>query len=274
MDLIVKAVAPDYDSLLDIVNSLRIVSKSLYLDPWSLPVADYGRATMRETLDSVRGELGPALETLLTLEQDPARTELLRREVGSLDPRQQGALSSLADEIASRASGVDAERTRETIAACILKSRKDLNRALSFLTSIEDDLRYFLPRFLHKHLGEGWLNTVRSSDFNLGLSDSVAIDRFKNDGPSQWSLGIMLRVLSESYRLFEGGLAADLHAIFAEGWRSHIREIVDLRDEFAHGKLMGLVRAHEFAGQLGDRLRIILIASQFQSRLENHIDQM
>ncbi len=272
VDLIMKAIAPNYDSLLEIVNSLRVVSKSLHFDPWSLPVADFGKAMMQETLDGVEGELGRALETLLSLEQDSARAELLRREIGSMDRRQMTALSNLAGEIYSRASGSDLERMSETLTACIAKSRKDLNRALSFLTSIEDDLRYFLPRFLAAHLGPRWLDQIRSSNLNLGINSPDALDRFTGSGPDKWTLGLMLRVLSESYVRFEGDLAADLHSIFTEGWRSHIRDIVDLRDEFAHGLLMTSVRARDFGGALGMKVRTMLIASQFQSRLEHHID--
>lgn len=280
-DYILKAVVPEFGGLLPVVNELRRAGKGLHLNAWTLPVADFGTAKVGETVDAIDGDLSTELEALIGVAADDEARRTLRREIGSMSRDQQEGLTRLIRKLRPQAQGPDLERFDETVAACVRQSRKDLNRAASFLTSIEDDLRFFVPRFLAEKIGTGWLEDLRSVGLQKDAPGSARLGTDEEEesgwirpgtGPAQWSLYGLFSALNVAYRQFDGDLSAELDDLFGSDWRKEIRNIVSLRDDFAHGKFMAAVRGGKYDGELGAKLETLMIASRFQSTLEQQAD--
>lgn len=280
-DYILKAVSPDFDSMLDRVNVLRRKAKALSLSPWTLPVADYSTATATETIDAVSSDLHQTLESAIqtfSRGSDAIQSQLLT-EVGSLSQDERDALRSLIDRIRNTKADPESHRRLEdAIRATILRERSDFNRAASFLTSIEGDLRYFVPRFLAKHLGNDWMVKLQHMDYPPELPErsSAQDPGWVKPGKvaDSWSLTGLLLALARAYEAGGDSLAASIRALFPEGWRSKITDIVAIRDDFAHGKMMDYVESKDFGGRLGKKLETMLLASMMQVRLEKAVREI
>jgi hypothetical protein len=269
-DYVFKAVSPSYEDTLDIVQHLQDLAANLRLQAWTLVAADYGARSEGETIDALQSVFPRELEPFVVSRADAS---LVRREIKSLERRQRAALIDIHNEAKEQLTTPEFERFAEVLERSIVGDRKTLNQTLSFLTSIEGDLRYVLPRLLPRHLGASWYSdvirmwsqfadagdaeTVSLSDYDKRLAKSI-------DDWSLYQLMIILNRVLKDRPLLE----VELEGYLAPDWRKSIRRIVDLRNDYAHSKLVEATRTRDYQGQWGARLRDLMLAIKFQLGVE------
>lgn len=274
-DFVIDAIAPDFDSLLPAVNQLRIRAKELTLEPWTLPLADYSHASIGDSIDALNSQLSDSLEAFVTQVEPDEIEAQVRRELLSLESGVRGQLALLIDQVRVEIGDYELlQRFYEVLQAIVLKDRKLLNRSLSFLTSIEDDLREYLPRVMHACLGDDWVKKLKA-EFDPGTLESMKTrlgQSFLDAKLQQWSLAMLLRALSTAYSSFPTEVGTVLHRQLPDGWRGKIHDIVIIRDQFAHGEIASLIKPKtEITVELNRVLLDIAFAIKFQHALENEV---
>jgi hypothetical protein len=273
-DYVLKGVVPKFDDLLPAVNALRRTGKGTGLSPWTLVVADYSDEQQEsdellcgETIDSLRAVLPPSVNDFLLFFDT---NNDLRQEVTALSRVDQEALATLFSHARSVLETPDLTRFAEILRSSLVRSRKELNQSLSFLTSIEGDLRFVLPRVLNQAIGEQWLPQIRS----LGLAElrapgSAEENKWLEEGVplSQWSLMELLTALRLANRQWPS-VRSRLSEVLPPGWEMKIRELVGLRNDFAHSRLVDVTTSRDFATSWGSRLNQVVDAIAVQSMLE------
>ena len=279
-DYMLKGVAEKFSEMLPLINGLRRSGKSFGLTPWTLVVADYANETTDqgsngETIDAVRATLPPSVSDLLNLFDADSE---LRKEAFALDQSDQDALALIFSE--ARRLLDDAQevlRFAEILRHSLHRSRKELNQSLSFLTSIEGDLRFVLPRLLSSLVGQSWLPELRIAgreyrDLEATDEDEVSWTH-EESSIANWTLmDLMMATLVASKTWSSVG--ERLRSALGPNWQSNIRGLVSLRNDFAHSKLVDVNRSHEFAGPWGERLKDVIKAISFQRRLELERDRI
>lgn len=281
-NFVVKGIVPSYDEALVTINGLRRASKDLRLAPWSLVVADHANADVGETIDAVLSGLSLELENFLRVATDiDTERRQLRREVTSLNRDERAALEGLIANARREMRPEETERYFEVISAVILKDRKRLNKSLSFLTSIEGDLRFVLPRLLSRALGEQWWQQLQKTLQNAGEATepppeeegtgAVAPPRSKRI--ADWSLFSLFYALSVAESQYPERVAPLLKDRLPVGWNRRFRQVVSLRNDFAHSTIHGLVREGAVSGALGDTLENVAFSLSLQARLETFAEE-
>jgi len=275
-DYILKGIVSSFEQLLPTVNALRSVGKGSGLAPWTLVVADYGIARdtadpslIGETIDAVRITLPPSVSELLQFfDFDDA----LRGNILALTREDQDALAALFSEARKTLDTPEARRFAEILRSCLRRDRKEINQSLSFLTSIEGDLRFVLPRVMSAQVGKSWLRDLREEgrrEFGDETQASEDERAWLQEGtsPKQWSLIQLMFATLIAVRRWPS-VATHLNRALPPGWEHSIRPLVNLRNDYAHSKLVDLSRAQDFTGEWGATLRSVIGAIAFQRRME------
>jgi hypothetical protein len=265
-DLILKGVLDRYEDILPAADEIHHDCRDLRLNSWTLVPADYGTSDDGETIDAIQSAMPDELESFLR-ESDGSR-ETVRREILSLDRNEKAALAELYRDARNNLSAREFERFADILTASLLADRKSLNQALSFLTSIEGDLRFVIPRLLAKTLGSDWPRISRSRLDSLGVSELRLGDVEIGDALKNWTLHQLLyafSVLTSSWPAVD----AEVVEFLPPEWRGGTNRLVGLRNDYTHSRLTELARDRSFTGELGERLRELMTAISFQIGLED-----
>lgn len=149
------------------------------------------------------------------------------------------------------------------LTAAVNRDRDELRGALSFIVDLEYYFRTFVINVLSEAFKDDWVSDVA--------------DRFRNpfkslppgdvNDPRKWPLGVALHLLREvasSDEYVSGRVLGSL----GENWYQTIRPVFDLRNEFAHGRLLNEVSTlNDFSGDWGDKLACIVRALPLHAKL-------
>jgi hypothetical protein len=264
---LLKAWSSTYDGTLEAVNAVRRTAKDLQLSPWTLLVAD-GAKSIGETIDSVQSELPRALEDFIgdakALPSDLQHA--LRRELASVPPSDRDVITARYREARELLSPSDVQRFVEIVAASVVGDRKIFNRSLSYLASIEEDLRWVLPRLLQAHLGPAWLERVDEMGWTQRTSSDPGDDE-DLPGVQGLSLALLLRLLRRSSE--EIDVVREGTSDLPSNWHKQIRSLLQLRNRFVHGSLWEYARQREFGARWGDYLPVLITSISLQTSLED-----
>jgi hypothetical protein len=275
-DYVLKGVSPSYDDTLPIVQKFQEVAAGLHLQAWTLVVADYGRRPEGETIDALQSRFPSELDEFLIHRSDPDR---VRQQIGSLERIQQSALAQIYTDARAALTTKEFERFAEVLERSIIGDRKALNQSLSFLTSIEGDLRYVLPRILRRHLGTNWHNDILDLRTKLAKADDDDArllslqDRDLTPSLQDWSLFQLMMIL---HRVINGNqrLGTELEDYLDPSWRKSIQKIVRLRNDYAHSKLVESTWTRDYRGEWGEKLRDLMLVIKFQVGIEALKDEI
>lgn len=269
---LVKFVVPTYDDVLNLINHLRRRGKAIGLQPWTLLAADYLVAEAGESIDAVLENLPTGLETLRSLMGDSENA--VKREMASLADDDKRALDGLFSKARKDLAGGRAlERFVEILRFSLFGDRGGVNRSLSFLSSIEGDIRESLPRILsdEKMYGPDWFTRLRA----LCLIDA---ERSKFSPRSEeWPTAIVsLDEWTLSPLLMSMTVAANHAPAFDElvgsylgpNWRSLLGVVIQLRNDYMHSRLVSPEILRDFSGDWGVRLMHAAHVILFQIGLE------
>ncbi len=225
-----------------------------------------------------RRSVGEAVRTKAIPELDDLQDELaicgppsdeirerLLRSVGELTSAQRTALLDLHEEINSRFHGTSYfNRMLRLLRASLLNNADEVAAELTFLTYIERDLRAITPRLLQDSFGDNWFRETK--DFLPAEDESVdeldqtdATQKAKFKGFSLQQLFSVAREAASKGNRF--GEAFD--AALGPDWPDHTRLIVDLRNDFAHGRLVDRDHFTDFDKGWGSDIERIMIALRF-----------
>jgi hypothetical protein len=271
---VIKGWVKSFDDALPAINRIRREAKDLRLSPWSLYAADSNVRTVGETIDAIQAELPGVLEEFLddTVGLPEGSDSLLRRELASLPADDRDALIRIYRHAREDLRPDELPRLVEVIAYSVLRDRKSFNRSMSYLTSIEEDLRSLVPRLLAESMGNNWLKDADTRGWLA--NDRGALDESDGlDGDmKKVSLASLLLVLGRASE--EWPAIADEIRDFPPGWRSRTREVLKLRNQFAHGSLWDLARSRTFDGDWGERFETIVLSIRIQTTLELKIETL
>lgn len=269
---LVKFVVPTYDDVLGTVNMLRRNGKAIGLRPWTLLAADYAIAEAGESIDAVLENLPTGLETLRSQMGDPDNA--VKREMSSLADDDKRALDKLFSKARQDLAGGRAlERYIEILRFSLFGDRGGVNRSLSFLSSIEGDLRESLPRILasERMFGLDWFSRLRA----LCQIDAER-DKFSS-GSEDWpATAVPIADWTLSPLLMSMAVAANHAPAFDElvgtylgpNWRSLLNTVLGLRNDYMHSRLVSPEGLRDFSGDWGVRLIEVADAITFQIGLE------
>lgn len=272
-NFLVKGIAPSYDAALPMVNLMRREAKDLRLAPWTLVVADHNTASTGESIDEVLFGLSLDLETFIkTVARRDTDQGRLRRETSSLESRDRKALERLVADAREEMRPDEVERFFEVLESVLLRDRKSLNKSLSFLMSIEGDIRFLIPRLMRDAAGEHWYDELRRA-VEQKMRDAPPPENLDDTaggkGFKEWSLYKLLFALRVAGQEHPDKIETLLRSALPSEWYKKIQGVCDLRNDYAHSSVYGLVKAGSLDGQLGKTLADIGFAIQLQLRLES-----
>ncbi len=238
----------------------------------TLPIANLATAIESDTVDAVRGSFRPEAEDLVEELVTSAGLSDRERELVQLglDELQRADLDALVDlfyRITADFSSTSLyTRLLQLIRGSLLNNEEVLEEAVSFIPGIERDLRIALPRLLSRHWGDRWMAKFMEPLLPLGSDNFVEMghggEATRQPTVRDLSLSGLLqgaRAAAESDSYVAGILAMTLGA----RWQPDVRGVVDLRNDFAHGRLINRDDYRTFSGDWGQVLNRLLGAAAF-----------
>ena len=274
-DYVLKSAASDYRSILGYVQSFQDAALHVGLRAWSLVPADSGSNEEGEALDGLLNKFPDALSPLLSSVTHP---ESIRRTILGMPPAQQDSLASVyTDGCHLLAAGREQDRFCELLEAVMANQRKEINQVLSFLTSLEGDVRYVLPRIAASQ-GQAGIDRMRGVLARLISTRSPSEDAGNAVEPKGYVQRAYLSELMEVMRDLAEGFAA-VGALMDQklqpGWQRQTRLTVDLRNEYAHSRLTEKLLGVDFTSAPAQQsLRDLAHAIRFQVGMEHLRDEI
>ena len=259
---VLKATTDSYHEVLPIVERVQNAARKLRLRSWTLVPADTSLRSEGETILAILNEMPAALDPLLRSETGDRET--IRRVILSMPSEQQEALATAYTRSMNELDEQGRERLHEILKAVILENRSSINQSLSFLTSIEGDARFLLPK-LASIAGEEGLMRMRETLRQTPEPEIGPEPPPKSDVARASLAGLLaaLRDISEFRPVGE-----ILERAMGPSWQKSTRDIFALRNKYAHSRLTEELLGHDFAGTLGGYVRIIALSIKFQIGLE------
>jgi hypothetical protein len=264
---IFKGITKSYYSTLGIVEDIQERLDGLGLTAWSLVAADYGERLEGDPLESGTLMISDALEPLVRAVADK---EGMRRRLGELSQVQQAALAQvLAKASAILALSRELDRFTELLAAVLSEDRRSVNQTLSFLTSIEGDIREALPRLINasRLLGPESLSQIAQNHLRpKERRPETELISVSGGAFATADLSELFSALRDVVRQDpEVGSIAEKFLPIA--WENQSRSLVELRNHYTHSRLTENLIGMNFE-KLGLVMDELMFAIKFQIGIE------
>lgn len=280
---IVKVIhSGEYSELLPKIEEVQRRILQHNLTCWSLVPADYMKVKEGELItppasdeEEIYRELTHSMNSRGDESRDKIRERLRDRQV--LD-NVQLALNSAKESFATLSSEQEArayDRWVGILRAAILPDRKEFNRSLSFMISIESDIRDLIKEISArididfdalKVPDRAGLDGSRVNLFNQKLHESRKLDSAIIEADFQ-ILILLLNTLSP--HLSDKKL---LHLI--SDWEDFADEFATLRNLYAHGVLLHSIRGYSYDESFWRRLDLVRKAIMMQISLEETLNDI
>lgn len=194
------------------------------------------------------------------------RLDVSKTLIGYLNPQSRAWLVDQYNAVTTRVESIDViETSLEILTAALKRDRNALRGKLSFVVDLEFYFRQFVVNVLSEAYKLDWIPDVHERIPNpfRNMTENDARN------PGKWPLGVVLQVLRESCRN-EAYIDARVTEALGEDWYGLIRPVFDVRNEFAHGRLINEVDdddLNDFSGQWGQNLKDIIRALPLHSAL-------
>jgi hypothetical protein len=260
-DLLLKGVVPQWDTVLDSVNGLRRIARTVDLDPFTLVVGNYGRRNDDgETIDSLLVEGSRWIDAFLDRVDDPLAT--VRQSVSALTQTERDGLDILCRAIArSQPYRPGAQATKYSILTkCLLRQFEEVDSEALSIAQVEVSIRRLLPRLLSGIAGRNWLEELKRAGLKAGVSeadrrvaeeDPLLANRPRffqgHQGPNDWLLFDLLQALSVAADRWPA-VNERLSTTLPKSWREARHRIVTVRNLAVHfGLSNGIANVADFA---------------------------
>lgn len=282
---IVKLICAQYRDTLKIVEHIQATLAQRELFCWSLVPPNRDSTLEGETLHLVESEADSLKTLLMTDLEDPKLPDSYKQEYGmSIYATLQNnevrhhirAVINKADQmlIGNRAK----QRFNSILCSILARDRRSINKRLSFLISIESNLRSFLSALAKNHpslsnekkwpdISKHPLN-ARSTSEHFEILPSTDTDGRQKFLKSR-DLPALIAYID---KFIESG-------IINLGERGkplkdcvlHANSIQELRDKYAHGVILDLALREDFQDEMWEILDELITAIRIQIALENLI---
>lgn len=265
---LVKAVVEKYEDVLPFVRDVQQRMDALGLRCWTLVAADVGERGEGETIDAVLDQIPYRLDQFVRGARKP---EALGRLVRSFSAQQQTAIAELysfgRNELTLE-QGQD--RYFELLEETVFGDRRTINQTLSFLTSIEGDLRELLPGLAAKYCNQDWLEAfLRRVESERKAAGAKEPPRARVSNLTLFDLLEMLRGICDDSP--DAANIFDFH--LPKRWRHMTRTVLELRNEYSHSRLGADLRSRDFLdGRSNSKLRDLVFAIAFQRGVERVLE--
>jgi len=177
--------------------------------------------------------------------------------IALLDPTSRAVLDQLTRELAESLAGSTEWFTAQgVLAACVTGDRRAIRQHLSFVLDFEFYFRSYVAIVLAECYSDGWEEAV-VTEFPTIFRNLSEEDRHD---PEKWPLGVAFRVLREAVAGHSLARARVLREL-GEDWNSTVRDVLNLRNPFAHGRLLRSIdRLDDLSGEWGKQLTTLLRA--------------
>lgn len=285
-DAIIKGVLGQYHETLPAVQSVQAAIANLGYYSWTQVPADYGQNREGETLHLPDSSVEKILETLRGNSQGEGRLDDAdpKRAMDTLQDEQvrhsvKNILKYASDKLRTQR---EQERLESILYAVLTADRRTLNKRLSFLISIESNLRDLFELIAVRY-------GLDISHFTVSLDevhDSSAISRYQaalQSGSIQeilrsTDLPILFAILGKFTILLSGYEELlnirELEDLPVADWVDGAREFIELRNAYAHGLLLDSVLDYNFSENFWEEMRRVVDAISMQIALENQVLSM
>jgi len=262
-DHLVKGIADvRFGSLWDMLSPVHKAASELGLRSMTLVIANMDSVVEADTLDNLRTQAIPLVDELLADIAELSKSgdreiELLRTRVRELTLEQRNALLGYFSQISDGYRGtILFERLVDLLRASLLNDSDAVITSVSFVTSIELEMRKCIAPLAREALGENWFSIL------IGQLDLPSRDR-ESSGANLTRLTLhdlfaALRALAETDRQVYDTLSAAL----GQRWSESFRTVEELRNNFAHGRLVDRAHFTDFDLTWGSALSSILAAAR------------
>ena len=151
-----------------------------------------------------------------------------------LDSDVRRRLEAVVEELVSRLGETSEwETVQGIVRACLTNDRRQLRQYLSFVLDFELYFREYVTLLLANAWGSAWPTLARRHFPELFRN----LDQSVEQSPPDWPLGVVHSLLREAAAQDTTIKAEVLHDL-GEQWSSRVRAVLNLRNPFAHGKLL------------------------------------
>lgn len=252
-DFVAKGIADSYAVSLEEIEKIQARLSQIGVTGWTLAPPNYGVESEGESLALVLNEPEDDLLDLISVGKNESEVDMLRGVLVDSEVREQiaalvaeapprGNWTSIDHEIEPRKQ----DRYYSILGSMLAKNKKEINRELSFLISLESDLRDVL-KALRTRLGRASASPSRIEEAELDTLPAMLLNA--TDG--------------------EGELRERLIEYFNDSeWIETFPRIKALRDRYAHGRLLDAALDDNFDKKWWADLRTLQKAVRFQIAME------
>lgn len=280
-DAVVQGVTERYEDTLKIVQDFQQEIGALDLLSWTLVPPDYinnieheaihmPEESLQDLLEELRKSSGPS-HTAETDDED-LQWAMESLQDKSIRMRIKELRSTARDKLLSDR----AQRRLDSVLYSVLSANpRTLNKRLSFLISIESNLRDFLRILAVRYeLDPQWFD-VSLED----VQDSSGVNRYRSavtsgniaDMLDEADLPILFALLG---RLESIPGLKELEGLSIDEWVEMSSKIVDLRNKYAHGRIMDSALKADFSEEFWQMMDTSISAIAMQIELEDRVLSM
>ena len=261
---LVKGVRPTFDELLPALRTVHKEAQSLGLRSMTFPIANLSEANEADLLcridwrrreSQISASLADEILQTLGIRDNSVVLE-------GLTDQQLAAFLTLFSRYKSEFGTTGQwRRMSGVLRASLLGDREQLGDLFSFLTYMEGDLRLFLPRLLADELGHNWHRDLTNE---TSLPDDI----------DQWTLRQHMDALRWA-KDQSPAINDFLETHLGKDWTSGLRKVQDLRNDYAHGRLLSHPpsRFTAFDGEWGAVLDYLFEAAKLAKGLSAAAEQ-
>jgi hypothetical protein len=246
---LIRLTVVDYDHVLETTTAIHELISDLGFRPMTLLVANTGPAET-DNLNNLYALTGSQHRTADLLGIDA-------NDLTSLNQESRNVLDVLVDELTRSLANVpERETAQEVLKACIQNDRRLARQHLSFVLDFEQYFRDYVSELLQRELGSEWLQTIA----RLPENPLRNVSGEYRESIEQWPLGVVHNVLRDLTNE-DPELRRQVLSDLGEDWSRHIRSVMNLRNPFAHGKLLQAVpQLNDLTGEWGASVTSLLRA--------------
>lgn len=259
---LIEGIKPSFEDLLPALLGVHETAQSVGLRTMTFPVANFPFLNESDVLSSRPSHQIPVSTGLAQEALQALRLQDDQVVLQGLTPQQLTAFLSLYTRFKAEFGTTGQwKRMSGILRASLLGEREELGDLLSFLTYIESDLRALLPRLLAREIGSRWYDALTSE---TSLTGNVV----------EWTLRQYMDALRWANERSSDGVGAFLEPHLGESWTSGLRKVQDLRNEYAHGRLLTYPTFTTFDSDWGRVLDRVFEAAKVSKGLHSAVQEL